>query len=862
MNFSAQTTSYQTQITIENKLHKKKQGFYGARPGERIAIFIDDVNMPLLEVYGAQPSIELLRQYLDLGGFYDRVKHTWKNVEDTVLICASAPPGGGRNALTPRFTRFFNIICVAKQSDKALIYIFKKMLDGFMSAWPFNENVRNLSQDIVFGTVDIYTKIYVDLLPTPAKFHYIFNLRDISKVFQGILMVKPQSFSQPDDFIRLWIHENSRVFADRLINDEDRIWFNNYIIEVLSRVFRVSWTYESIFGKNKIMFGDHLKLNGPVRLYEEIKDKTKLIKVLEDKQEEHNMTTTTKLNLVFFDDAVDHILRISRILRQPRGNAMLIGVGGSGKQSLARLSSFILNNQVFQIELTKNYNSEAFKADIVKLMMRTGVERNQITFIFTDSQIAHEVFLEYINNILNSGEIPNLFAKKEDFDEIINQVRPYNKEIKRIDSAEVIFNTFIQLVRDNLHIVLCMSPVGENLRVWCRKFPSLVNCCTLDWFSEWPKEALVSVSYKLLSEIIFPKESIIDGLAHRCCEISLHVNQISKKFFNELKRKVYNTPKSYLDQIKLYITILNQKREENNSVRIKLKDGLDKLINTNKLIGDLKIQLTDLQPKLEEQTIKTEKFLTQLAIDSEFANEKEKTVDQETKIVNAQATDIKKVANEAQSELDKALPVLKEAEEALKTINKQDLAEIKAFVNPPDAVRLVLEAVCILLGEKTDWANAKSAVLTDINFLEKLNTYDKNNIPDSILKKLRVITTKPEFEPNFIAQKNLACKSLCLWCRAMDNYARVIKEIDPKKKKMLEMSQKLDIKNKELAVKQEELAGIRAKVVTLQKECNDTMEQKEQLLKDKNLTNKRLVSAEKLTDLLADEGNILLLYKY
>ena len=128
-------------------------------------------------------------------------------------------------------------------------------------------------------------------------------------------------------------------------------------------------------------------------------------------------------------------------------------------------------------------------------------------------------------------------------------------------------------------------------------------------------------------------------------------------------------------------------------------------------------------------------------------------------------------------------------------------------------------------------------------------------------KKLRVITTKPEFEPNFIAQKNLACKSLCLWCRAMDNYARVIKEIDPKKKKMLEMSQKLDIKNKELAVKQEELAGIREKVITLQKECNDTMEQKEQLLKDKNLTNKRLIRAEKLTELLADEGNILL-YKY
>lgn len=99
---------------------------------------------------------------------------------------------------------------------------------------------------------------------------------------------------------------------------------------------------EEIFETEKIMFGDLLKLDAPVKLYEEIKEKSKLLKVLNGMLDEYNLGNSNKMNLVFFDDAIEHILRIARVLRQPRGNIMLIGVGGSGKQSLIRLSSYML----------------------------------------------------------------------------------------------------------------------------------------------------------------------------------------------------------------------------------------------------------------------------------------------------------------------------------------------------------------------------------------------------------------------------------------------------------------------------------------------------------------------------------------
>ena len=139
-----------------------------------------------------------------------------------------------------------------------------------------------------------------------------------------------------------------------------------------------------------------------------------------------------------------------------------------------------------QIEITKNFGPTQFKDFMKELMFVAGIEGRQLAFAMTDTQIIAESFLEDINNLLNTGEIPNLMLP-EDRDKIINGVRPVVIEMKKVDSIEVINQTFIQRVRDNLHICLCMSPVGDTLRVRCRMFPSLVNCCTLDWFSRWPE---------------------------------------------------------------------------------------------------------------------------------------------------------------------------------------------------------------------------------------------------------------------------------------------------------------------------------------------------------------------------------------
>lgn len=125
--------------------------------------------------------------------------------------------------------------------------------------------------------------------------------------------------------------------------------------------------------------------------------------------------------------------------------------------------------------------------------MQAGIDGKCTVFLFSDTQIVCESFLEDINNMLNSGDVPGMFAQDEK-DRVAADIREWAHEHGYATSKEACYTAFIDRVRENLHIVLTMSPVGESFRNRCRQFPSLINCCTIDWYTQWPEEALISVS--------------------------------------------------------------------------------------------------------------------------------------------------------------------------------------------------------------------------------------------------------------------------------------------------------------------------------------------------------------------------------
>ena len=146
-----------------------------------------------------------------------------------------------------------------------------------------------------------------------------------------------------------------------------------------------------------------------------------------------------------------------------------------------------------------------------------------------------------------------------------------------------------------------------------------------------------------------------------------------------------------------------------------------------------------------------------------------------------------------------------------------------------------MEAVCILLGEKTDFDTAQK-ILGQSDFLEKLKNYDKDNIPQPVLKKLAKYIARDDFTPDSCAKQSLACKTLCMWTHAMDTYSKVAKEVEPKKKKLAAMNEELATAEGTLAEKRAALQVVLDKVAALQKQLEDTENEKNRLIKEAEVT--------------------------
>ena len=850
IGFSAQTNAAITQSMIENNLEKKSRCVLGAPVNKLAVVFVDDVNMPAVEEYGAQPPIELLRQFVDFSGFYDREKQFWKDVVGSVLVVAGGPPGGGRNELTPRFVRHFNLLCLPPADDDTMTTIFGSILNGFYVT--FSQDVKLLSKAIVESSIEIFGEICETMLPTPSKAHYTFNLRDVSKVFQGILQILPSNCKSGQSMSRLWIHEIQRVFHDRLINEEDRKWFRMSVAEKIKRKFKMSCTYEELFDDGRpIIFGDFFKA-GESEYCEFQGDIKAAAFVIQNSLEDYNNINMNKMNLVFFADAVDHVCRIARILRQPRGNALLIGIAGSGKQSLTRLSAFILDYLFFQIELTNGYSRAEFNEDIKEQMLLSGVEGKKIAWVFPDSQIVNESFVEDLNNVLNSGDIPNLWESDE-LDKIVDDMRPIMKREGKIGTRSVCLEQFNLRIRDNLHVVLSFSPVGDAFRNRLRNFPSLINCSTIDWFNSWPEEALRAVANFFMKDVELEIESVRQDVVEMCVTVHTSIEATAEIFYNQLRRKIYTTPKSYLDCIELYKSLLSERRIEVGTSRTRLELGVQKMEETNIMVAEMQVNLTALQPILVQKAIDTEALLKQVAIETVDAEKIAVKVRADEAIVSQQAAVTASIQEDAQKDLDRALPALKSALQALKGLDKKDITEMKSFANPPKAVKTVLEAVCVLLGQKTDWDTAKK-VMTDSTFMEKLKKYDKDNIKPNIISKLRNhYLDHPDFQIDTVTKVSKAATSLCMWAHAMIIYDEVAKEVEPKRKKVKEMNKILADANEVLAKKQADLKGVLDRVALLKRTCDDTVAEKKRLADEADITVERLERAEKLTVGLADE---------
>ncbi|XP_044918704.1 dynein axonemal heavy chain 11 isoform X1 [Mustela putorius furo] len=794
------TTSAALQRILEKPLEKKAGRIYGPGGNKKLVYFIDDMNMPEVDPYGTVQPHALIRQHIDYGHWYDRQKVMLREVHSCQYVaCMNLRVGS--STINPRLQRHFTVFAFNFPSLEALQTIYSQILNFHFQQQAFGPSVLRSGPSLIQATIRFHQMMTHNFLPTAVKFHYLFNLRDLSNVFQGILFASPECLKCPNDLTHLWLHESSRVYGDKLVDPKDCNLFQKKMLETACKYFE---GVDSPVLLQPPLVYCHFAHSDPNPCYLPVRDWEVLKTVLTEALDSYNELNAV-MPLVFFEDAMQHVCRISRILRTPEGHALLIGVGGSGKQSLSRLAAYICGLDVFQITLTEGFGIQELRVDLANLYIRTGAKNMPTVFLLTDAQVLDESFLVLINDLLASGEIPDLFSD-EDADNIISGIRNEVRGLGMVDSRENCWKFFLARVQ------LQLKPLD--------------------------------------------KDSISLFMAH----VHTSVNEMSTRYYQNERRHNYTTPKSFLEQISLFKNLLKKKRKEVSQKKEHLMNGIQKLKTTASQVADLKARLASQEAELRVRSQDAEALITKMGLQTEKVSREKAIADAEERKVTTIQTEVSQKQRECEADVLKAEPALVAATAALNTLNRVNLTELKAFPNPPNAVTNVTAAVMVLLApwgrvpKDRSWKAAKVFMGKVDDFLQALINYDKEHIPENCLKVVKEQYLKdPEFNPSLIRTKSFAAAGLCAWVINIVKFYEVYCDVEPKRQALAQA-------NFELAAATEKLEAIRKKLEDLDRHLSrltasfeKAIAKKVQCQEEVNQTHKTIELANRLVKELESE---------
>ena len=923
INLSYYSDAKSLQHIMEGPIDKRSGRIFGPPGTKRLVYFIDDLNMPRVDQYNTQSPSCLIKQHMDYGSWYDTHKLEKKEIQDVQYLAAMNPTAGSFT-VDPRLQGLFATFACLLPSKKTLSFVYTTMLTHHFAA--FSPAIQELVPKIIKATIELHDSVSLKFIPSSKKFHYNFNLRDLSAVFQGCCLAQAGEGYNPRMIVQLWQHEATRVFSDRLVSPADEDVFDQLLEAKLKQYFKdqivkrqepsgeasaapVSPENDASGSKKKavaeeapLIFTSFM--SGATPVYLPAENPLDLKHLLEDKLKLYNDTNPI-MNLEMFNIAIQHTCRIARIIENPRGNALLVGVGGSGKQSLAKLASFICGYDVFQISVTQSYGLPDLRVDLQNLYLKAGVKNMPITFLLTDTQIVNDEWLVYINDLLSSGNIPDLF-NAEDKDSILSSIRNEAKANGVPDSREAMHEYFINTVRTNLHMVLCFSPVGDKFRVRCRKFPGLINnsvidvrqqqrtstqrqtslsCICLDrtrlcpslalalcsfvvvfqWFHPWPRDALIMVAKRFLLDLNTSmgkspagadQEKVQSNIAEHMAEVHLSVNEASEQYRLLERRYNYTTPKSFLELIAFYKSLLNRKRDDLAKQTSRLEKGIATLKQTHVQVAALKEDLQKTLVRVGEKAEAATVLIGKMGVERKKVEEQQGLAAIEAGKAKTVSEVANKISDECKEDLEKALPILERAKEAVNCLSKASLTTLKSFAQPPGNVLFVTNAVLIMkkVPGKRDWAGAKKMMKNIGQFLDELKAFDATSIDEDTLKKLQPILSQDFFNEENMKLASEAAANLCSWVVNIVQYNMVYKNVAPKIAAQKKAAEEFDVAQAKLKVVEERVAAMQAKLKSVTDALKDATDEKNQVEAEAQMCQDRLGLAKRLVEGLADEN--------
>jgi dynein heavy chain 1 len=447
-----------------------------------LAIFCDEINLPEQDKYGTQRVIMFMRQLTEQGGFWNK-DCKWVHLRRIQFVGACNPPtDAGRVSLSERFMRHAPLMLVDYPAVDSLTQIYRCFNRGLLKLHP---NLRGAVDTLTDAMVDFYTRNREKFTPEVAP-QYIYSPRELSRWVRALYeAMEPLEAMTMEELVRLWGHEALRLFQDRLISDREKDWCSSQLDAVASRHFASINTEECLM--RPLLYSNWLSKTYQSVKKEDLKNFVAArLKVFYEEE--------LDVPLVIFDDVLEHILRIDNVLRHPMGHLLLVGESGVGKTVMSRFVSWMNGLSVFQIKANNRYTVENFDEDLRGLLKRVGVDGEKVCFIFDESNALSSAFLERMNALLASGEVPGLF-EGEDLAHLLTSLQSslVQRDGAGSDTTDELWRKFTRQVQRNLHVIFTMNPASTDFENRCKTSPALFNRCVVDWYGTWSQVALAQV---------------------------------------------------------------------------------------------------------------------------------------------------------------------------------------------------------------------------------------------------------------------------------------------------------------------------------------------------------------------------------
>ena len=545
-----------------------------------LVVFCDEINLPAQDRYGTQRLVAFMRGLVEQGGFWmppaaargggsggraaggapggrasiggagaggasgggglARPPATasgvpvWVTVERVQFVGACNPPtDAGRVPLPGRLLRHAPVLFVGYPGHDSLLHIYGTLTRGLART---HAALRPFGGALAAACLEAYEVNSRHFRPETAP-QYVYSPRELSRwvraLREGLARAPAGAFS-PGLVARLWLHEGLRLFSDRLITASERAWCADALDAVARKHFGGTGLVGDIEAAcaRPVLFSDW---GVPGGRYEP-QAPAALRRFAEARLRTFN-EEVQDAPLVLFDDALAHLLRIDRVLGQPMGHLLLAGASGCGKTVLTRFAAWMRGMPVHSVRLSPRYGLADFDADLRRVMRAAGVDGEGVVFLFDESNAVSSAFLERMNALLASGEVPGLF-EGDARAELLSACRSAwaaaaaarasaaaatsgsGRGARRASTAPTLLTTwgdadvesgggdddgvwrrFTANVQAHLHVVFTLNPATAQFSARRATSPALFNRCVVDWFGDWSPAARLQVAAALTAHL-------------------------------------------------------------------------------------------------------------------------------------------------------------------------------------------------------------------------------------------------------------------------------------------------------------------------------------------------------------------------